>query len=426
MRDLDSADIDGIAFDEYDTLNQKNVPHAERRISSPLSRAIVRRVGVPSVPQWGISKKYDESDQRRWNVKCEACGEYQDIDFFKNVDQKRLIVVCRSCSKPLDVRKGEWVATFPDRTVPGYHVSRLLVPGTRHLKDIVDASKQKEPFKVQVFWNKDLGLPYATKEGRLSREALAAAQSRGGGYVQVPGYVGGNVVTMGVDVASTRSLHVRISEHLENRVKRALFIGEADSFDEVIALMYRYQVNMAAVDHLPEGRLARSFAERFPGQVYVVHFSPPMQADSVKVNDEDMTIGVKRTEAMDGVISVIRQQRNLLPLDLPDEYVDHMLAPVRFLEEDELGKVVVGYRSTGPDDYFMAEVYDLVALEAWWIRQEVATVGRQEIVPLDSLLEFQRSTLDSGQDEYRPGPDREYGDAEEEWRQEGEDEPWEF
>lgn len=425
MRDLDSTDADGIAFDEYDTLNQQNVPHAERRISSPLSRAIVRRVGVPTVPQWGVAKQYDLSDQRVWMVKCSSCRTHQEIDFFKNVDQNRLLVVCEKCTKPLDVTKGEWVAKYPDRTVPGYHVHRLLVPGTRHLADIVKASKDREPYKVQIFWNKDLGLPFAPKEGRLSREALAAAQSRGGGYVQVPGYVGGGLVTMGVDVASTRSLHVRISLHLEGRLKQALFIGEVDSFDEVAALMGRYSVNMACVDHLPEGRLAMAFAERFAGQVFLVHFAPTTQNDALKVDEATRKIGVKRTEAMDGVISVIRQQRNLLPLDLPDDYVDHMLAPVRFLEEDELGKIVVGYRSTGPDDFFMAELYDLVALEAWWIRQAVVDASRQEIVPLDSLMEFQRSAVDDPDEmTYRPGPERVYGvDDEEEWPRQ--DDEWE-
>ena len=34
------------------------------------------------------------------------------------------------------------------------------------------------------------------------------------------------------------------------------------SFDEVAALIDRYNVNFACVDHLPEGRLARGLAER--------------------------------------------------------------------------------------------------------------------------------------------------------------------
>ena len=211
---LDSVDADGIAFDEYDSLNQSNVPDAERRLSSPLSKGLIRRVGVPSVSEWGIHKLYQETDQRVWQVKCKACGEWQEIDFFKNVDQKRVLIMCAHCTKPLDVAAGQWVAKYPDRSVRGYHLNRLILPGTAHLPSIIAASKAKEPYKVQVFWNKDLGLPFAPKEGRLSREAIAAAQRE---FVQAPGYDGDDLITMGVDVASTRSLHVRIKQDQPNQ-----------------------------------------------------------------------------------------------------------------------------------------------------------------------------------------------------------------
>jgi hypothetical protein len=51
--------------------------------------------------------------------------------------------------------------------------------------------------------------------GRLSRAVLAAAQSLGD-FTTVEACTGDRLVTMGVDVASTRALHVRISEHLTN------------------------------------------------------------------------------------------------------------------------------------------------------------------------------------------------------------------
>jgi hypothetical protein len=53
-RGLDSVDCDHIVFDEYDTLDHENIPDAEMRVSSPLSPGLIRRIGVPSVPDWGI------------------------------------------------------------------------------------------------------------------------------------------------------------------------------------------------------------------------------------------------------------------------------------------------------------------------------------------------------------------------------------
>jgi hypothetical protein len=72
-RGLDSVDADVLALDEYDTLTQSNVGDAERRISGSRT-GLVRRVGVPSIGDYGISKEYGKSDKRRWFVKCEGCG----------------------------------------------------------------------------------------------------------------------------------------------------------------------------------------------------------------------------------------------------------------------------------------------------------------------------------------------------------------
>lgn len=121
-RGLDSVDADYVVFDEYDTLAHQNIPDAERRVTGPLSAGLIRRVGVPPIPDWGIARLYDQSDQRRWHVRCAACGEWQVVSFEDNVDTGNHRVVCSKCGKPLDVTAGEWVATYPDRSVSGYHV----------------------------------------------------------------------------------------------------------------------------------------------------------------------------------------------------------------------------------------------------------------------------------------------------------------
>jgi hypothetical protein len=404
-RKLDSVDADHLVLDEYDTLAQDNIPDAERRLSGPLSKGLIRRLGVPSIPNWGIAKAYEQSDQRKWHVKCGACGEYQPITFDDNVDQKRLLVVCRRCTKPLDVRAGEWVAAYPDRSVRGYHVTRLIAP-TANIEKIVKQSKLRDLTERRVFFNKDLGEEYAPAEGRLSLAALQAAQ---GGYAQVPGYVGPPFVTMGVDVASTRSLNVRISKHdPEKESKIALHIGEVADFNELEKLMDRYSVNIAVIDHLPEGRLARAFAERFAGRVYVCAYKTdpsPRDPKVIEINDEMRFVSVRRTEAMDATAEMIRSQRNKLPLDLPEGYVDAMQAPNRVTDKDELGRVTVRYQSLGNDDWYHAEVYDLVATECWWFRQVRDEQDRDEMKPLEEMLEFQRSHLSDpeAEDEYRPG-----------------------
>jgi len=205
---LETIDADGISMDEYDLIPKQAIPVAERRISAPTSRGLVRRIGWPSIDGYGIAQKYDESDRRRWFITCGACKEQQFLRFFKRrggredeendglpnatsayVDTKEAVLRCGKCNKqipPEAVEKGQWVAEFPGREARGYHIHRLLVPGAR-LKPLIEASKQTDPWEVQSFFNRDLGEPYSPKEGRLSRAAIAAAQSAGGGYEQGPG-----------------------------------------------------------------------------------------------------------------------------------------------------------------------------------------------------------------------------------------------
>lgn len=377
--------------------SQENIPDAERRLSGSREPRI-RRVGVPSIPDFGLDKLYQESDMRRWYVKCQGCKLDQTLDFWENLDQQQVKIVCKKCRKPLDVTTGRWVAEFPDREIRGYHIHRLMVPGRIGLEQVIKSSKKTRPFEVQTFWNKDLGLAYAHSEGRLSKEAIAAAQRDD--IHMVESYNGGALVTMGVDVASTRPLTVRISEHLPDGRRRALWIGEVKDFTELGKMMDRYQVNMACIDHLPEGRLARGFANKFAGRVYLVAYSAT-QKDVVVVDDDQRRITVRRVETLDATQEQIRKQLNLLPKELPENYVSEMQSPVRVAREDEVGKQTVVYQSAGPDDFTHAEAYDVVAWEAWRIRQ---AVGHEVIQPLDDILDFERTDFEEYDDvEYSAG-----------------------
>lgn len=417
-RGLDSVDCDHIVFDEYDTLDHANIPDAEMRVSSPLSPGLIRRIGVPSVPEWGIAGLYDRSDQRRWFVKCSHCGERQSLDFYDNIDMERAIRVCARCRKSIerDIEFGEWVAAYPDGgRSRGYHVSRLIVPGA-DMAGLVAASKKKSPTERTVFHNKHLGEPFVAAENRLSREMIAAAQTAGGGYTMQTASVGDKLITMGIDVGDTKACNVRISEHLDDGRKRALWIGEADRFFEyeqgvgpsLEGLMKRFSVKMCAIDYMPDGRMARLFAERFQGLVYIVSFDTtkdPRNPEILKVNDDMLTARVLRTAAIDATFEQIKMQQNLLPADLPEGYVEQMGALVKVHEEDEFGRKTAVYRRIGDDDFAFSEIYDLVAHELWLYRQAMGELTDESVTTLDEELEFERSHLA----DYRvPSADQDY------------------
>lgn len=397
--DLDSIDADVLALDEYDRLHQGNLSDAEQRVSGPLSEGLIRSIGNPSVPGFGISRKFNASDQRWWWVRCPRCNHPQPIKgtetLLDQVDRDRMFLVCElpKCREVLDVRQGEWVATFPDRHVRGYGMSKFVATPyephamARFVGRIVENSKRTRSVDRKTHHNKDLGEPWVDASAGLTDEAIAGAVRDYTMVLSAP--ANGLLRTAGVDIASTdRGLNVRISEHLDEHTKRALWIGVVDetkpfpgmagmsAFEQVAQLVRLFNVNMVCVDHAPDGRLARAFVGRFPGRACRVSFASNQKAVA-KLNKEDPgLITVRRLEAIDAALDLVRQQKNLLPIDRPEDYDDHLKALVLDTEEDEeTGKLTQEWKATGPFDYAMAEVYDVVATHMWYVLREAGATA---------------------------------------------------
>ena len=431
VTDLESVDADVVGLDEYDRLAQINIPVVENRISGPNSLGLMRRVGVPIVPNTGISKLWNETDRRRWFVRCPGCGERQYLTWVRNVDQERLERICGGCKAPLapdTIREGEWVAEHPEADTPGFHINKLIVPDLRRsaLRKMVLRSQSSLPEDVQGFWNMDMGEGYAPAEGRLSDEALAAAVSAGeqhGSTARAESYVGLNMVTMGVDVHSVRNLYVRVSEWIDTRRKRALMVKQIEDFDEIAELMVRFDVRMCCIDHLPEGRLARALALKFPGRVYLVAYATAQMQSLLDVAKEEPLIKVRRTESIDATLNMIREQRNLLPPDAPPMYGEQLQAVVRIAERDHLGRRAVNYVSMGPDDYLHAENFDLLAGEMMLARTMADDFRDSSLYPLEDRLEFERSGLWDERRSHDPGDPDKFDPGPEDIYETGPDEP---
>lgn len=414
--DLISVPAGTLAFDEYDDLVQENIPEAEKRLSSPTSRGLIRRIGVPTYSDYGIHARYEASDQRKWLVKCGSCSKELPLAFWPEddhsthyLDTDRLMMVCGNCEEVVPRRaiaEGRWVAMYPGRRHLGYHISRLMVP-TADYEAIVEESKLTKDFEIATFWRSTLGLPYDQAEGRLSKAAIAAAISAGGEFMMGPwdaGYTGQGLVTMGVDVASARNLNVRISEHLSRTQKRALWIGEVKDFDQLAIIMQAFHVHCAVIDGTPDGRLARAFCERFPGRAFWISWGDN-QLELMKIDEVDRHVSFRRTELISATLDLVRRQLNWIPVNHPADYVKHMRSPVLKKEEDDKGRVVVYYSKSGDDDYMQAESYDTAAGEVWWAIFLKDESQRDVLQPLDQMMEFRRSTVGGYSDpEYSPGP----------------------
>jgi len=93
-----------------------------------------------------IERGYAESDQRHYHVACPHCGQYQPLEWggsdtahgIKWQHTAGILdawYVCAHCTqaiyehqKPAMLANGRWIATYPERTTRGYHISALYAP----------------------------------------------------------------------------------------------------------------------------------------------------------------------------------------------------------------------------------------------------------------------------------------------------------
>jgi hypothetical protein len=137
--------------------------------------------------------------------------------FAANVSAEQLAIICRRCRKRLDMQgAGQWVATFPNRAVRGYHLPKLVVPGVR------------------------LG------HGRRRRLHTRAQRGDRGGPRR-----------------AQRPPHLR---------RRSGGRSGGTPLEQLCALMGRYSVAMACIDGAPERRFSEAFAAAFAGRVFLAGY----------------------------------------------------------------------------------------------------------------------------------------------------------
>lgn len=428
---IDSIDGDFMVFDEYDTSDQENIEASERRLSGLQSAGLIRRVGVPSIPGFGIDALYDASDRRVWHVKCEVCNHWNPINgieaFEQNVDQENLQLVCAKCRSAIDVRDGEWVAEYPDREVRGYHIPKLLIPGRKTIAKVVNNSRKTKPYEIEAFHQRDLGEAYAPAEGRLSLEAIQACVRPDLRLEESLAHHG--LVTMGVDMASARALNVTIEAQIDpndpNSAGRKVFVGEVGNrdpertFQQLCVLMETYGVNMCCIDNSPDGRFSEALKQRYPGRVFSVSFFTP-QAQGRKVPEpwtvdyDARHVSLWRTKAYDATLERYRMQKVLLPPleTLPwdrtknrSDFAAQLGNIYRRRVEKDDGTERVEYVKTGPEDYAQAEAYNLAAIELFWnVAGTTAARGQGPTPLVDEIEDFVPADLAGyGDDTYRGG-----------------------
>jgi hypothetical protein len=357
---LKSIPVDFIVFDELDEAPQNAVDMAIERMAHSEFKEMLK-LSNPTLPDYGIDKAFQQTDQRYWMLKCERCGEYTCLEeTFPNClleASGRVIRACRKCQAELNPSNGEWVAKKPavaDKR--GYHYSQLF---SHFVKPAEILHQFRTTNNLTDFYNLKIGIPWVEAVNRLSvQEVLALCGSEGiASEDRGPCF-------MGVDQG--KDFHVVIGKRHPSMAGRIVYLEVHKEWEELDRLMKAFNVSRCVVDALPRINDARDFAKRHPGRVFL-NFYQEHQKGAYKWNEQDLTVACNRTESLDASHNEIQNGRLVLPKDcvIVREFAQHLHNVAKRLEEDlETGSKRYVYVKLGEDHFRHAFNYEAMARQA--------------------------------------------------------------
>ena len=352
-----SVSADAIFVDELDRMEQSHIAFFDKRLEHS-QRRWKRWVSTPTIPDYGIHKKYLESDQHEYHLECNSCHLLQVLNFDENVDKNRRILMCKGCKQEMITwqSKGHWISKAPNRTIRGYFINQLYSPSL-NVDELVEQSERGAEYELQQFVNQVLGLPYVQKGARMDESMLRACVTK---KFTSPCYEEWNY--FGVDVGKVLHIIIRSKERILDITTAKDFFGATDSLESLIR---RWQPKKVVVDAMPETHEVEKLSKMFKDKVYLCYYSgmtEPTAEQWFKVSD-DHKINANRLLGIDHVFDEIRSQKVKLPRNLDDytEYKKHMKSTVRIITVDSKGNMRPQYREVGADHFLHASVYSFIA-----------------------------------------------------------------
>jgi hypothetical protein len=362
---LKSVPADRLVLDERDEMAADMVDLARERLShSDVKEEI--HLSTPTIPDFGVDKLFQDSDQRHWFIRCGKCGKDTclEIEFpacLEELPDGRVIRLCQRCKDAeIHPRDGHWEALYPDKAkdMVGWRISQLnsmyVAPG-----EILKLYRDPPNGNLAEVMNSKLAQAHIAAENRLiASEVIAlcgdkamSEEDRG------PCYLGADIGNL---------IHCTIGRKHPEKGAEIVYIGAFPDWSHLDTLMRRFNVSRAVIDALPETRLSREFAKRHGGRAFCCFYSEH-QKGGYGWNERELTVTANRTESMDASHNEISMGNILLPAEneTVHEFARHCSNVARVLQTDpDTGASRYVYIKTGPDHYRHATNYMTMAMQS--------------------------------------------------------------
>lgn len=333
-------------------------------------------LSTPTIPDFGIDKMFQQSDQKYWRFNCPHCHYRQHMDWEKNVDEKRGIYVCQKCRKeitPAHIDElGSWEARFPGRPVSGFWITQMHCPW-RTAADLI--KERRDADDDTYFYNFVLGLPYLAADQRIPASLFLR------NVTETEAFLADDYNVMGIDTGkgTGKGNHVVIGN------KQGIFwIGILidkpchDRWQEAADLIKFYNVRVTVIDGQPYTEEAFNLAKLFPHRIYLSWFKDdPKMLEVIRFFDEDegkdkefedeVKVYSSRTRIMDDTISALRRGEIKFAMSSDSASLQMIIAHAQTMYArtvtDKLGQEKREWANTGANDFWLALIYWHIALK---------------------------------------------------------------
>ena len=388
-----STPADMVIRDERDLFDDQMVEMTKDRLLNSLFKREVD-LGSPTMPDFGIAKTFDISDQKNSMSKCESCGghtclvdEFPDCVKYKKTDRHNKFTpyfACIKCGKEISALDQPFVAKYPDRFDPkspdegvsGYHIPHLITPNCE-LSLVMNRweEAQADGTKMGTFYNSILGLPYIASEYRLTESDVFACC--GNDIMQTS--ISLSQTAMGVDIG--KSYHtVLIAEKVDLKRAKVVYACRVKGFDAVYDLSRKYNVKSAVICLRPYEEEFNNFRNKYSGKMRIFgsEYNPSYkQKQYMKTDEKAGVYTLHRTQAFDKSHAWVKNRQIEFPRKCEEinEMAKQLCNCAKILEETEEGDRIYKYIKLGPDHYRSALNYLQIALGDLTSYQGMSTPG---------------------------------------------------
>jgi hypothetical protein len=395
-----SADV--LIIDEIDRCDQAVVAQYESRLQHS-KHAWTWVFSNPSALGNGVSRYWGKSDQMKWHITCEKCQVEHYMEFPKSFNLEKKTYICKHCNEELTERSrinGNWKATNPGAEWRGYWIPLYIAPWVTAAK-IIDLWETKSP---EYFANFVEGLPFVGGGNTITEEDVMQ------NVKEERNDASGRII-IGVDTGIT-------NWYVMGNEQGIFYHGKCNDYVELDKHMQTYKNAIMVVDQGGDLIGSRLLREKYPGRVFLCHYSndrKTIQLVRWGEGEEYGNVVVDRNRILQMVVDHLREKRLPLFGTKEDWYALwlHLQHVFRTQAEDGLGVVRYKWERSGPDHLFHALGYFMVGITKFSSGGKLLSNFSSKLSPNSYMLNLNNSVSFNPETFF---DDLEKANSEDEWR----------